>query len=568
MATGDNMNGATGHVSDEPSHPEENRQTTTRKLIIALITFIPAFILLSIINHAVTEILVTPPFDTRPSDIQPSSRAADGESQETQTLPPKIVTKTVYVPPSDADLARLRQEIEASDPLPPADNADAGSSNRVVSAVSSLKSVVGKRNEKLTLLAKESANLKNAHESFIQRFDEDISLATASTNDKNRIATVLNQKLASLQSILSLSELSTVDREALATMFRSAGSDLNELLTSTDKKLFINDDGVLLEALVNGSSPHHNSSECSPSFLLLDGKNVSSEFSILPGAKMKSNAKNKVALVPVGTARESDLYQSVEGIKNILSRRDVNPLEVDANGSLHSPLSQIGTDTIRRQISDTALALKLQRQDHAYQQTELRTQWMSKVESNMPIIAPRFDDGDICANSNLVEHMVASGLESLRKKSDLQSAVRVSLFSAIVNESKDKNADAEKIKFLTHAMKDSYPPKIDYEKKQFPSPPSSKKFRRKSLFYLVDSPLLHIGLARWMNYFVDVISGYNDNIDSLLDWIIGDSGSTFGEIAVDVILRMARLIPYHDEFAKKFKAAGILAGRTRSVLEE
>jgi hypothetical protein len=71
-----------------------------------------------------------------------------------------------------------------------------------------------------------------------------------------------------------------------------------------------------------------------------------------------------------------------------------------------------------------------------------------------------------------------------------------------------------------------------------------------------------------MNYFVDVISGYNDNVDALLDWIIGDSGSTFGEISVDAFFGMVRRVPCHDRIAEFIKGAGILAGRTRALLED
>ncbi|KAL7485614.1 hypothetical protein ACHAW6_014956 [Cyclotella cf. meneghiniana] len=567
MAAENNMNGVTGHAAHESSYPEENNPTTIKKLFLALIAFIPAFIFLSIVNFAVTEILVAAPFAARPDDTQQPSRVVDSPSQEKESLPPKVVTKIVYVPPTEADLALLRKEIEASDPLPTPDTEVLGDSNTMDSVLSALKAIVHERDEKLTLLAKESDDLNNAHESFGQRFEEDLSLASASTHEKIRVAAVLNEKTASLRSIMSLSEFSALEREALNTMFRTAGGDLSLILKSTDEKVFLNDEGVLLKALVDGSSLH-NSSECSPSFLSLDGKNVSSELIIPPGAKMKSKSIKKVAVVPVGTARESDLYQSLEGIKNILSRRELSPMKTGVDGSLHNPLSQIGTDKIQRLISDMALTLKKQRQDHASQHAELRKRWMSKIELYTPNNTTGVDDEDICANSDLVEKMVAGGLESLRKKSDLQSAVRGSLFSAIADESEGKNVNADKIKLLTRAIQDSNAPKIDYDRKDKPLRPASKKFSRKSLLYLVDSPLLHIGFVRWLNYFVDVISGYNDNVDAMLDWIIGDGGSTIGEISLDAFFSIVRLIPYHDRFADFFKAAGILAGRTRALLED
>jgi hypothetical protein len=80
--------------------------------------------------------------------------------------------------------------------------------------------------------------------------------------------------------------------------------------------------------------------------------------------------------------------------------------------------------------------------------------------------------------------------------------------------------------------------------------------------------LLHKGFVGWTNYFVDFISGYNDNVDALLDWIVGESQSTVGEIVADGFLRLVRHIPFHDRIVDRAKTAGILAGRTRSMLEE
>jgi hypothetical protein len=175
------------------------------------------------------------------------------------------------------------------------------------------------------------------------------------------------------------------------------------------------------------------------------------------------------------------------------------------------------------------------------------------------------DDDMMCANSNLIEKMVASGLESLRKKSDLSRELQTTLFSALVDEA---NFEARDTKALQHDMAEISLRKVEYEKRQQQPPPSTKKFNRKSLHYLVDGPLLQRGITGWINCLVDFISGYNDTVDALLDWVVGDSRSTFAEIIVDAFLRVIRLIPFNDQFAEHFKSAGILAGRTRTLLEE
>ena len=246
-------------------------------------------------------------------------------------------------------------------------------------------------------------------------------------------------------------------------------------------------------------------------------------------------------------------------------------LEVDEDGSIPSPLGEAGTAKIYKYTADAVVELENQRRKYVQQQKELRSQWMSKATSQMPTktLESNNDDGDdsMCSSSYLVEQMVAAGLESLRKKSDLGTELRTTLFSALVNE---PNYEAHNMQALQQAMQDIDPIIIDYEKRQQKqqSPSSTAKSSRKSIYYLVDSPLLHRGVTGMIDSIVDFISGYNDHIDALLDWIVGDSRSTVGEIMVDAFFRIVRRIPYHDEFAERFKSAGILAGRTRTLLED
>jgi hypothetical protein len=173
----------------------------------------------------------------------------------------------------------------------------------------------------------------------------------------------------------------------------------------------------------------------------------------------------------------------------------------------------------------------------------------------------------MCANADLIEQMVEVGLESLRKKSDLSRDLRTTLFSAIVN---TPNFEAHDMKALQQAMQDVSGVTIDYEAKKHPLPSGAKSNRKsRSVYYLVDGTLLHRGVTGWINSIVDFISGYDDNIDAFLDWIVGDSRSTVGEIIVERFLKVIRLLPpFNEDIAERFKSAGILAGRTRTLLED
>ena len=465
-------------------------------------------------------------------------------------------------------MKRLRQELEESESFVVPDDLKQRSA-QIESVASKLQTAVDGHKKRQDAKRKEYADLKDAHDAFIQRLDDDLlQLVSTSTDDRKKSVKVLDDMLTSFRNVLALTKFSDVDRESLNKMFQSAANSLDRLLKS-DGRMFLNEEGILMEALMNENNIY-SSEECPSSFLDLSKDSVCSELTtstdVTTDTKSKPDGEDPV---PDGTARESDLYKIVENIKEILSRRDVSLLVPDADGSMPSPLGEAGTAKICKYTADAVVELENQRQKYDEQQQELRVQWMSKVESQMPKKNQEFnnDDNSMCSRSYLVEQMVAGGLESIQNKGDLGTALRTTLFSALVNE---PNFEAHDMQALQQAMQEIDPIMIDYEKRQQKQPPPSSRAKssRKSIYYLVDSPLLHRGVTGMIDGVVDFISGYYDHIDALLDWIVGDSRSTVGEIMVDAFLRIVRRIPYHDEFAERFKSAGILAGRTRTLLEE
>merc|ERR1711862_151511 len=111
---------------------------------------------------------------------------------------------------------------------------------------------------------------------------------------------------------------------------------------------------------------------------------------------------------------------------------------------------------------------------------------------------------------------------------------------------------------------------IDYSfKPELPTKNNSSwKIGRKSISYAVDGPLLHIGFAGWLDSFVDTISGYFDNVDRILDWVVEDSGVSVGTSVLAHLSRILRKVPFPHDQVDMFKSSGILAGRLRTVLEE
>ena len=46
-------------------------------------------------------------------------------------------------------------------------------------------------------------------------------------------------------------------------------------------------------------------------------------------------------------------------------------------------------------------------------------------------------------------------------------------------------------------------------------------------------------MVGWIDYFVDAISGYNDHVDALLDYIVGDEGESVGTATAGTISNTA-----------------------------
>ena len=103
-----------------------------------------------------------------------------------------------------------------------------------------------------------------------------------------------------------------------------------------------------------------------------------------------------------------------------------------------------------------------------------------------------------------------------------------------------------------------------------PTSSSSWKTGKKSISYVVDTPLLHRGIANWIDSFIDAVSGYNDNVDALIDWVMGEEETgSVGTSVAGAVSKLVRKVPFvPKEYQEKMKKSGILGGRTRSVLEE
>ena len=493
---------------------------STKKIFIIFISFFPALALLSITNVILAHILVVTTI------LFPSNKGSATNNRPTTDEQPKNVqTKIVYVPPTQEDLVRIQQDLEKSDPLPPITKADIDeqySTTRVQSIISSTEELLAQRKEQLGVAQSEIDELNEAYTSFVARLEQDTSGADYIIDDET--TKQLEDKLTSLRDILGRKTFMDLDRQDVMKLFDMAMDELNWLLSVAAQKennnaLFFNANNILFKTL-NAET----NSTCQQSYLELNKGKSSDEF-IPPSTtadrrpKVKDTKKKKVGAhkVPPAitdeTARESDLYELVQSIKHILSRRDLTSVKLDENNeSMPSPISDDGVVEIRSKIIPMVGTIEEKRRAALAQESEIREYWLGRVESleeeTNSLSSSNDNDGEeggLCASSNLVEGMVTEGLEAFRGKVDLRTALESAALLAV-------QEDEEATFMLRSEMEKISIPEIDYERTDVgrPSSPgtSSWKVGKKSVSYLVDGPLIHHGVVGWIDFFVDSISGY------------------------------------------------------------
>mmetsp|Transcript_13562 Transcript_13562/g.29489 ORF Transcript_13562/g.29489 Transcript_13562/m.29489 type:complete len:595 (+) Transcript_13562:34-1818(+) len=576
---------------------EELRAKPIKKICIILLSFIPAVALLSITNVILAHIFVAtvvlfPPTANKAARSSPPPEPIIPKKKK-KMVPTKIVeTKTVYVPPTQEDLDRIRQELESSDPLPPIistenDNDNQRSAARVQSGITSMESLLIQRDEELDVATNEIDELSEAFASFIVRLEQDTSRRDGVSIDDETIKQV-EVRLTSLRSLLGRTTFMDLDREDVMKIFMLAMKDLQWLLGADEPSpdalktaLFLNANNSLLTTLMNEATSQVNveNSTCQTSYLALDEGKPSIEFTPPKHVPKSPKVKNATPATPAAatvppaiteeTARESDLYELVENVKHILSRRDLASVKLDENNeSMPSPIGDEGVEDVRAKIFPVLYAIEKKWNSMIDQEGQIRKAWVGRTEALVASGANLGDGGGgggLCAYPELVEGMVARGLETLRSKGDLSSSFKRAAAEAFAE-------DLEMLDILNAQMKRIHVPEIDYTSSDRGSSQpstSSWKLGKKSISYVVDSPLLHRGVVGWIDYVVDTISGYNDHLDSLLDYIVGDEGgSSVGTSMADAISKIVRKIPFPVEYVGRFKKAGILAGRTRILLEE
>ncbi|KAL9183633.1 hypothetical protein ACHAXT_004489 [Thalassiosira profunda] len=515
-----------------------------KKLCLVAISFLPAYAILSITNVVLAHLLLAFQLLRGPNAVRRESGVA---------------TRTVYVPPTQDDLERLRQELEKSEPLPPIAADAQRSAAQVQALLASTGALLKERDETLEAVKGDIDELSEAFASFEERLEQDTRRdAPSDAPSSEETAMLLKQHVPSLVSLMGQTTLMHMERDELTDTITLAMEEvqlfLSGELSADDPKraLFLNANNTLLAALTGKKAGKEDAttSTCQ-SYLALDPRKAVREL----------NTKDAKGVCG-DTARESDFYKLVENIKHILSRRDLS--SSDKSESIPSPVEEDGVKVIRAQISPMVDTVATRWERALAQEQQMREYWVGRTKT-LAASSGSGDEGGLCASPDLVEDMVTSGLEAVRTKADLRSTLVGSALGSLAEEPKVAQ-------LLSEEMEKASIPDIDYESGNGRATPplssSSWKVGRKSFSYMADGPLLRRGVAGWIDTFVDAISGYNDNVDALIDWAVGDDGESVGTSVVGTISRVLQKIPFPTAQLPRLKKSGILAGRARAVMEQ
>jgi hypothetical protein len=574
--TGDNMSSSlTQQLLHKPAF---------KKLAVIILSFLPAFLALSIINVIFTHVFVLSSylFGASTNNAAGSSSTGNvildgdknGVAMRKRAKQKRV--KTVYVEPTQNDLENILVELASSEPLINNNTNGESPTKRVQSMIASLQALMEQRAKGVDTALKEMEELTEAYESFVQRFEEDIAHHTNEEREDDDAKTVV---LEHLPQFLKRKSLLDLDRHSMEVLFDNVITDVNLLVQ--DETILRNSNQALMK-LLNGSNNNKSgsnngassSSSCDSAFLDLAKGNPTPELETVADPTKESTpdktatTANNDAIITKDTARESDLYERIASIKEILSSRR------ELSGNNKNPIDEEFVAEIRSEVNTMALILQKKREAAFAHEKELKQHLMEEMSLSTSIESiQEEDDTDdaICASPTMVEKMVHRGLDSIRSQADLQSTLITTVFNVVADESEDGEFQQIMDK-LDKDMNEIDVPRIDYSKKRSGEeegesknrPPKSDK--KKTLSYVVDGPLLHRGIAGLIDSFVELISGYNDHVDEVIDYIMSRQGVSVGTATSDAISNLIRKVPLPE--LDRLRQSGILGGRIRSLVEE
>jgi hypothetical protein len=504
-------------VNNNDGIMDDQRVPPITKASIMFISFIIAAGLLHITNIFLAHVFLayTVLFQPPSAAIQQSNYNSTGARKKKKKPPSmkeSVEIQTIFIPPTEEDLDRIRRELEMSNPLPPiVTDIEDKDALLVKSIISSTEFLLKQRKEELDKAKKEDDELSAAYLSFEKRLAQD----TSTTNIEVKNEVDLTIRLKSLMDILGgRTSFKDMDTQNLKLLFESAIKELNWLLSmesdqSIDAQharsiMLLNANNSFFQMLMNGTNTTTgiNTNNTCQTYAKLDEGTISNEF-IPPKSSPKVATETIPLAITKDTACESDLAYFVEQIRNKIS--------------LQKDTQKLIEEEVRSMVRSMITSIKEKRQAVLVQEKQMRNYWLDKIETLQNEYAKDMDDEndihkkntaddkELCASSDVIKGMVTVGIEELRKQNDPYTAiVEAALGAAVAAGTSD-----EKMMSLTNEIELMNVPKIEHDMLKLPPPPPSKITTKN---FIIDGSLIVRGMVGWIDFVVDSISGYNGKL--------------------------------------------------------
>ena len=334
-----------------------------------------------------------------------------------------------------------------------------------------------------------------------------------------------------LISLLSMKQLQQVeDRSTLSVMFQRATSELNSFIGKNVNNYTIDDDDthaslsvwthankVLTDMADRERDPSDGNGTCPP-------KSTSdSKKKKLSKTKTKKRAAKK--LHPDAVSIE-DLNAYIRGFDSLFERR-TQSAGISAVTPENEPQLIASIDEM---IETTIDELITQAQDLIQQLKDQQQELIGDDETSGEVTTVGEDGSvtsvDDCVNPQLIHSLVESGLEAQMVGDDVRDALLRRLGELDRTAAKDDSLILDA---------DLPPPS---SKSSSSTSPSSSTINLRDV---LDTPIL-VKSIDWIDQLVDLVGGYNDNLDRYLDSLTDHGAASVGEVIIQRTLEQAGLI--------------------------
>ena len=268
-----------------------------------------------------------------------------------------------------------------------------------------------------------------------------------------------------------------------------------------------------------------------------------------------------------GFARESDLMTLYNELEDrFQSRLDsffTDDTTTNTLTSVASSLAAAHAESMNVKQSDQKkriLQTRIQKMEQIIdmmkqQQKQLKEE--KEQANNGAISNTSENDSKLCVQQSDITYLVETGINALlTRKLSLEQVLTNSLHD-LLEEYVEDFEEIETYKVTAPITTNEGPMMEDQELYRHES--SSLLTDQENLRSLVDTAILP-KIVTWMDIFIDTIAGYNDSLDTVIDFLAGDEkkGETFGKRFQSLLMKSFESIQLPNEIKELILEAGIL----------